>query len=77
MFLVTAFISPATCHCRKITSGGNKQPKSCQLQICRRITGFLLAFAAAVLPFAVRAEKVNVFFIHGANVSEQAGLVGM
>ena len=24
-----------------------------------------------MLPLAVRAEKANVFFIHGANVSEQ------
>ena len=40
-------------------------------QICRRITATLLAFAAAVLTFVARAEKANVFFIHGANVSEQ------
>jgi len=40
-------------------------------QICRRTAGFLLAFAAVVSPFAARAEKANVFFIHGANVSEQ------
>ena len=40
-------------------------------QICRRIAATLLAFAAAVLPFVARAEKANVFFIHGANVSEQ------
>ena len=39
-------------------------------QICRRIVGFLLAFAAFLTPFAARAEKANVFFIHGANVSE-------
>ena len=38
---------------------------------CRRIAATLLAFAAAVLPFVARAEKANVFFIHGANVSEQ------
>ena len=40
-------------------------------QICRRIAGFLLAFAAVLPLLAVRAEKANVFFIHGANVSEQ------
>ena len=40
-------------------------------QICRRIAAALLAFAAVLLPFAARAEKANVFFIHGANVSEQ------
>ena len=40
-------------------------------QICRRIAGFLLAFAAVLSPFAARAEKANVFFINGANVSEQ------
>lgn len=44
-------------------------------QICRRITGFLLAFAAVVPPLAVRAEKANVFFIHGVNVSEPYGRV--
>ena len=40
-------------------------------QICRRIAGFLLAFAAVLPPLAARAEKANVFFIHGANVNEQ------
>lgn len=40
-------------------------------QICRRIAGTLFAFAAILSPFTVRAEKANVFFIHGANVSEQ------
>ena len=40
-------------------------------QICRRIARFLLAFAAIRLPLAARTEKANVFFIHGANVSEQ------
>ena len=40
-------------------------------RICRRITVTLFAFAALLLPFAARAEKANVFFIHGANVSEQ------
>ena len=30
---------------------------------------FLPLVLAAVLPFAVRAEKSNVFFVHGANVS--------
>jgi hypothetical protein len=40
-------------------------------QICRRIAGFLLAFAAVLLPFAACEEKANVFFIHGTNVSEQ------
>lgn len=42
-------------------------------QICRRIVATLLSFAAILLPLAVRAEKANVFFIHGANVSEQDG----
>ena len=40
-------------------------------QICRRIAATLFAFAAVLSPFAARAEKANVFFIHGANVSEQ------
>jgi len=40
-------------------------------QICRRITAMLFACAAVMLPLAARAEKANVFFIHGANVSEQ------
>lgn len=40
-------------------------------QICRRIVATLFAFAAAMLTFAAYAEKANVFFIHGANVSEQ------
>ena len=40
-------------------------------QICRRIAGLCLAFAAILSPLAARAEKANVFFIHGANVSEQ------
>ena len=31
----------------------------------------VLLFAAALLPFAAIAEKTSVFFIHGANVSEQ------
>ena len=31
----------------------------------------LVVGAADILPLAVRAEKANVFFIHGANVSEQ------
>lgn len=35
-------------------------------RICRRITVTLFAFAALLLPFAARAEKANVFFIHGA-----------
>ena len=38
---------------------------------CRRLVVTLLAFAAVMSPLAVRAEKANVFFIHGANVSEQ------
>lgn len=29
------------------------------------------AMVVALLPIAVVAEKANVFFIHGANVSEQ------
>ena len=32
--------------------------------------GIFLVVAAVLLPFAARAEKANVFFIHGANVSE-------
>ena len=39
-------------------------------QICRRVAAMLFAFAAVLLPLAARAEKANVFFIHGANVSE-------
>ena len=42
-------------------------------QIRRRIAAMLFAFAAVLLPFAAHAEKANVFFIHGANVSEQDG----
>ena len=42
-------------------------------QICRRIAATLLVFAAILSPLAARAEKANVFFIHGANVSEQDG----
>ena len=41
------------------------------LQICRRIAATMLAFAAVLSPLVARAEEVNVFFIHGANVSEQ------
>ena len=41
------------------------------LQICRRIAAMLFAFAAVLPPLAARAEKANVFFIHGANVNEQ------
>ena len=40
-------------------------------QICRRIAATLFVFAAVLLPLAACAEKANVFFIHGANVSEQ------
>ena len=40
-------------------------------QICHRLAAMLLAFAAVLPPLAARAEKANVFFIHGANVSEQ------
>lgn len=32
--------------------------------------GMLFALAAVLTPLVVRAEKANVFFIHGANVSE-------
>ena len=39
--------------------------------MCRRIAATLFESAAILLPFAARAEKVNVFVIHGANVSEQ------
>ena len=42
-------------------------------QICRRIAATLLAFAVVLLPLITRAGKANVFFIHGANVSEQDG----
>ena len=41
------------------------------LQICSRIAATLFAFAVILPLFAARAEKANVFFIHGANVSEQ------
>ena len=37
-------------------------------QICRRIAGFLLVFAAVLPLLAVRAEKANLFFIHSTNV---------
>ncbi len=47
------------------------QQKHPSRRICRRIAAMLFAFAAVLLPFAARAEKANVFFIHGANVSEQ------
>ena len=40
-------------------------------QICRHLAATLLAFAAILPPLAASAEKANVFFIHGANVSEQ------
>ena len=40
-------------------------------QICRRIAATFFVFAAVLLPLAASAEKANVFFIHGANVSEQ------
>ena len=49
------------------------QHKRPSRQICRHIAVTLLAFAAVVLPLAARAEKANVLFIHGANVSEQDG----
>ena len=39
--------------------------------MCRRIAATLLAFAAVLPPLAARAEKANVFFIHGVNESEQ------
>ena len=39
-------------------------------QICRCIVATLLALVAILPPLAARAEKANVFFIHGANVSE-------
>ena len=32
--------------------------------------GLLFALAAVASPLAAHAEKANVFFIHGANVSE-------
>ena len=37
----------------------------------RSITAVVLAIAVVILPHAAFAEKANVFFIHGANVSEQ------
>ena len=40
-------------------------------QICRRIVATLFAFAAVLPPLAARAGKANVFFVYGANVSEQ------
>ena len=40
-------------------------------QICRHLAVTFLAFAAVLPPLAASAEKANVFFIHGANVSEQ------
>ena len=49
------------------------QHKHPSRQICRRIAGFLLAIVAAALLFDTRAEKANVFFIHGANASGQDG----
>ena len=39
--------------------------------ICRRIAATLFAFAVVLPPLNARAEKANVFFIHGANVNEQ------
>ena len=45
-------------------------------QIYRHLAATLLAFAAVLPPLAVRAEKANVFFIHGANVSEPDGRAG-
>ena len=47
------------------------QLKQIAWQICRRVAGFFLAFAAVLPPLAACAEKANVFFMHGANVSEQ------
>ena len=40
-------------------------------QICRRLAATLLALVAILPPLTASAEKANVFFIHGANVSEQ------
>ena len=40
-------------------------------QICRCIAATLFEFAVVLLPLAASAEKANVFFIHGANMSEQ------
>ena len=37
----------------------------------KSLAAMLLAFVAILSPLAVMAEKANVFFIHGANVSEQ------
>ena len=44
------------------------QLKHSSRHICRRIAATILAFAAVALPLAARAEKANVFFIHGANI---------
>ena len=49
------------------------RPQHPSRQICRRIAATLLAFVAILSPLAARAEKANVFFINGANVSEQDG----
>ena len=40
-------------------------------QICRCIAATLFEFAVVLSPLAASAEKANVFFIHGANMSEQ------
>ena len=37
----------------------------------KSLAAMLLAVVAIMVPLAVMAEKANVFFIHGANVSEQ------
>ena len=46
-------------------------PPNLLWQIRRLFAVTLFAFAAILMPLAVMAEKANVFFIHGANVSEQ------
>ena len=37
----------------------------------KSLAAMLFAFSVILVPLAVVAEKANVFFIHGANVSEQ------
>lgn len=49
--------------------------KGVHWSICRHIAAMLLMFAVVMLSLTVRAEKANVFFIHGANVSEQEARV--
>ena len=43
--------------------------------IFRRMVEMLVILTGGMSSFVARAEKANVFFIHGANVSEQDGRV--